>query len=127
MENPGALAGATGAKHVSTKNTKHYRAPGYSASPAWTGADWAHDRWAWKRAVKSDRRLSDAGKLLATSLVDDFAHHATAACTPGVELLSRCFAWSERKVQYALAELRKRGWIEVENGRRRRVRSRVLF
>lgn len=89
--------------------------------------NWSHNRWAWKKAVRSDGRLSDAVKVLAAALCDDFAHHQTGFCNPLIETLAGALAKSDRSVQRALAELRKFGWIEVQQQPGRGKTSEILF
>jgi hypothetical protein len=110
-----------------TKDTGRYREAAPGASAAWSGADWNRDRWAWKAAVKRDRRLSKTAVLLAVSLVDDLANSKTAHCRHGLMTMAALLGWSEQTVRRALAALRKAGWIDVEAGRGRGVRSRILF
>lgn len=76
-------------------------------------ANWQDDRWTWKRAVRRDGRLSDGAKVLAAALCDDFAHRETGFCNPAVATLAAAVGKKVRAVQYALAELRDRQWLEV--------------
>ncbi|WP_212710202.1 helix-turn-helix domain-containing protein [Rhodobacter sp. JA431] len=63
--------------------------------------------------MRRDAGLSDAAKVLAAALCDDFAHHETGFCNPSLETLAEAVGKSVRTVQRALAELRAAGWIEV--------------
>lgn len=89
--------------------------------------DWGNSRWAWKKAVRSDSRLSDAAKVLAAALCDDFAHHETGFCNPHVGTLATALAKSDRAIQRALAELRKVGWIDTLQHPGRGKTSQILF
>ncbi|QDY70011.1 helix-turn-helix domain-containing protein [Qingshengfaniella alkalisoli] len=89
--------------------------------------NWNKHRWNWKRAVKRDPRLSDAAKLLAVSLVDDFANHQTARCTMRIETLAECHGKSKRSIQRALSELRNLSWIEVNHRRGPGAKSKIVF
>ena len=90
--------------------------------------NWSSNRWGWKRAIRRDAYLSDAAKLLAATLCDDFAHHETAVCNPSVETLAEALAKSERSIQRALAELKDGHWIAVAavQGRGRKNEIRFL-
>lgn len=89
--------------------------------------NWRENRWTWKRAVRRDHRLSDAAKVLAAALCDDFANHETALCMWPLEVLAEGVAKSVRAVQRALAELRQAGWITVGDRGGRGVFSRIHF
>lgn len=53
--------------------------------------NWSRNRWTWKRCVRRDGRLSDAAKVLAAALCDDFSHHETGYCTPKIATLIPIF------------------------------------
>lgn len=89
--------------------------------------DWNRERWHWKRAVRKDTRLSDAAKLLAVALCDDFAHHETAFCNPEVGTIAEALGKSDRSVQRAIQELRKAEWIVVQYARGRGRSSQISF
>lgn len=89
--------------------------------------NWAADRWNWKRAVRRDARLSDAAKVLAAALCDDFAHHETGFCNPLIETLADALAKSPRSVQRALAELKDAMWIAVPEVKGRGRKNEIAF
>ncbi len=89
--------------------------------------NWNCERWNWKRAVRRDARLSDAAKLLATALCDDFAHHETAFCNPKVGTMARALGKANRSIQRAIMELKKAGWISVRYARGRGRSSQISF
>ena len=127
--NPGALAGATGGKQIEKatclKTEKYSQtAPRASLSAV---ADWQRNRWAWKRAVLADRRLADRAKLLATVLVDTFAHCETGRCNPSNETLAETLGKDVRSIRRAVAELRAAGWIDTRTGRGRGARIAFIF
>lgn len=74
---------------------------------------WGNTRWDWKRAVRQDERLSDAAKVLAATLCDDFANHGTGFCNPSVAALARGLGKSERSIQRAISALKAAGWIDT--------------
>ena len=90
-------------------------------------SNWSADRWNWKRAVRRDARLSDAAKVLAAALCDDFAHHETAFCNPLVETLAEALAKSTRSVQRALAELKDAMWVAVAEVKGRGRKNEISF
>lgn len=128
-ENPGARAGATGAiiTGQESTHTEGYADGDAGASLPSRVRDWNRQRWAWKRSLLRDRRLSDGAKLLAVTLCDSYANHSTALCTPGLPALAEALGRSERAIQRALAELRRCGWIVTEEGRGRGRRMSVKF
>ena len=74
---------------------------------------WENTRWIWKRGVRQDDRLTDAAKILAAALCDDFAHHEIGACFPSIATLAESIAKSERSIQRAIAALRAAGWLDT--------------
>lgn len=89
--------------------------------------NWNTERWTWKRAVRQDGRLSDAAKLLAVSLCDDFAHHKTGYCNPSVGKVATALGKSDRAVQRAIKDLLRTGWIGVKYARGRGRSSEITF
>ena len=89
--------------------------------------NWSQNRWTWKRCVRRDPRLSTTAKLVAVSLCDDFAHHETAYCNPGVETIAEALCLCDRSILRAIAQLRDAGWISVMERRGRGRRSEYSF
>lgn len=77
--------------------------------------------------MRRDAGLSDAAKVLAAALCDDFAHHETGFCNPALDTLAEAVGKSVRTVQRAIAELREAGWIEVAAALGRGQRNEFLF
>ncbi|WP_157001527.1 helix-turn-helix domain-containing protein [Paracoccus sp. S4493] len=128
-ENPGALAGATGTMEEASKlRRKVYADAGASASKGMPlPGSWNRVRWAWKRAVRRDARLSKTAKLLAVTLVDDFANNDSGRCNPTVSTLCEATGDPERTVQKALTDLQACGWIHRKKGRGRGRSSETTF
>jgi len=127
-ENPGALAGASGATVKANQlHSKEYTDAPAAARRVDLNGGWTLARWDWKRAVRKDRTLSDAAKLLAAALCDDFAHHETAFCNPTVETLADALGKTVRPVQRALAELRDAQWITIKYAEGRGKKSEISF
>ncbi|TVS04128.1 MAG: helix-turn-helix domain-containing protein [Rhodobacteraceae bacterium] len=127
--NPGALAGATGGSQIekaASLEPKEYSEPAPRATLS-AVTDWNRNRWAWKRAVLADRRLADRAKLLATVLVDTFAHCETGRCNPSNETLAETLGKDVRSIRRAVAELRAAGWIDTRTGRGRGARIAFVF
>lgn len=130
-ENPGALAGATGTMEEASKlHCKRYSDADAGASSS-KGmplfGSWNRARWAWKRAVRRDARLSKTAKLLAVTLVDDFANNDSGRCNPTVSTLCEATGDPERTVQKALTDLQACGWIHRKKGRGRGRSSETTF
>ncbi|MFI0394928.1 helix-turn-helix domain-containing protein [Paracoccus jiaweipingae] len=128
QENPGALAGATGADLLSEK--EHRKASlkrPHTASGNGLRGEWGKARWGWKRAIRRDERLSRAAKLIGLTLVDDFANHATGRCIPFVATICEATGDSERTVQRGLGELEACGWIVRSKGHGRGRPSAITF
>lgn len=128
-ENPGALAGATGTMEEASKlRKKEYSDAGASASRGRPlPGSWSRVRWDWKRAVRRDSRLSKTAKLLAVTLVDDFANNDSGRCNPTVSTLCEATGDPERTVQKALTDLQACGWIHRKKGRGRGRSSETTF
>lgn len=126
-ENPGALAGATGANSKAHESADESYARRASIARRKPLGNWNRQRWAWKRAVKRDARLSKTAKLVAITLCDDFAHHETARCNPFVATLGEATGDPERTVRRALAEIEAAGWIARHKGRGRGRPSEITF
>ncbi|WP_310459358.1 helix-turn-helix domain-containing protein [Ruixingdingia sedimenti] len=128
MENPGALAGATGAD-VDEENIRPDHSPKLSIVASGDGlrGEWSKVRWGWKRAVKRDARLSKTAKLIAVTLVDEFANHANGRCNPFIATLGEATGDPERTVQRALGDLEACGWIIRSKGNGRGRPSSITF
>lgn len=127
--NPGALAGATGGSQIEKAASLDPEKYSQTAPRATLSVvtDWNRNRWAWKRAVLADRRLADRAKLLATVLVDTFAHHKTGRCNPENDTLAETLGKDVRSIRRAVAELRAAGWIDTRTGRGRGARIAFVF
>ena len=127
-ENPAASGKANGA-NVDTKQVarKLYTDAHINASRVDLDGKWKLGRWDWKRAVRADRGLSDAGKVLAAALCDDFAHYETAFCNPSVQTLADALGKDPRSISRALAELRKAQWITIRVAVGRGKTSEISF
>lgn len=88
---------------------------------------WNSNRWTWKRAVRSDRRLSDSVKLLAVALCDEFAHHETGFCNPHMDTLAKSLGKDKRSIQRALTTLESAGWVSVKRAKGRGRASEICF
>lgn len=87
---------------------------------------WANTRWNWKRGVRQDARLTDAAKVLAAALCDDWANHETGFCNPSISTLAESLGKSERSIQRSIAALRDAGWLNtIVRGRGDRGGGRV--
>ncbi|MGA0541045.1 helix-turn-helix domain-containing protein [Neotabrizicola sp. VNH66] len=127
-ENPGALAGATGAD-VDEENIHPNDTPKLPIVASGNGlrGEWSKVRWGWKRAVKRDARLSKTAKLIAVTLVDEFANHANGRCNPFIATLGEATGDPERTVQRALGDLEACGWIIRSKGNGRGRPSSITF
>jgi len=74
---------------------------------------WSDTRWAWKRGVRQDASLSDAAKVLAAALCDDWANHESGFCNPSVATLAKSLGKAERSIQRAIAALKAAGWLDT--------------
>lgn len=126
-ENPGALVGAAGEDRKEHDPSREGYARQARIARRKPLADWNRSRWAWKRAVKRDSRLSKTAKLVGITLCDDFAHHDTAYCCPFMETLGEATGDPERTLRRALADLEACGWIVRLKGRGRGRASRIVF
>ena len=127
-ENPGALAGASGA-NVDTKSVvpQHYSdAPGGARRIDQNG-NWNRGRWAWLKAVTGDGDLSPMARLLAHVLATQFSHHETAHCAPGVDTLADALCTSVDTIKRALRHLASAQWLIKTEGRGRGNRSEIFF
>lgn len=75
--------------------------------------NWENTRWNWKRGIRCDKRLTDAAKVLAAALCDQFADRDTGACFPSVSTLAESLGKSERSIQRSIAALRDAGWLDT--------------
>ena len=127
-ENPGALAGASGA----IEKTYHLQIQGYADAPDAArridrNGNWKLTRNDWKRSIRRDVSLSYPARMVAWSLCDDYANHETGFCNPKVETLAHASGVSLRACQRALAELRAAGLISIEYAEGRGDRSEISF
>jgi hypothetical protein len=106
---------------------EHARRLGCSPQPTDQLKNWSRERWTWKREVRRDARLSDAAKVLAACLCDDFAHHETGFCAPGIAALAEALGKKPRAIHYALSELKTFGWLSVIERRGRGHKSEITF
>lgn len=74
---------------------------------------WANTGWNWKRDVRQDARLTDAAKVLAAALCDDWANHETGFCISSISTLAESLGKSERSIQRSIAALRDAGWLNT--------------
>lgn len=74
---------------------------------------WSDTRWAWKRGVRQDASLSDAAKVLAAALCDDWANHDSGFCNPSVATLAKALGKAERSIQRSIAALKAAGWLDT--------------
>lgn len=77
-------------------------------------------------AVMSDVWRSDIGDATQVAVMiclANFADDEGANCFPGIPRIARMTRYSERTVIRVIAQLEKDGWIAVEHGRGRGVRS----
>lgn len=74
---------------------------------------WRDTRWDWKRGVREDARLTDAAKVLAAALCDDWANCDTGFCNPSIKTLASALGKSERSIQRSIAALKDAGWVDT--------------
>mgnify|MGYP003382254771 CR=1 FL=1 len=127
-ENPGALAGATGAnKKACQLQGQHYTEAPAAARRADQNGNWNRARWGWIRQVRADCSLSPMARLLANMLVDQFSHHETAHCAPGTDTLADALGTSVDTIKRALRDLAAAGWLTRTEGRGRGNRAQIYF
>ncbi|MGQ0565764.1 MAG: helix-turn-helix domain-containing protein [Gemmobacter sp.] len=127
-ENPGALAGASGAnvKALRLQSEDYTDVPGAARRVDQNG-NWNRARWGWLKAVTSDADLSPMARLLAHVLATQFSHHETAHCAPGTDTLADALATSVDTIKRALRDLAAGGWLIRTEGRGRGNRSEIFF
>ena len=127
-ENPGALAGASGA----TVETGQSQARRYTDAPnaarlVAKNGNWKLGRWAWADAIDLDRTISLSAKALASKLVRNFAHSETAHCAPGSDTMAHALGTSTDSIKRLLRELTEAGWLVRTEGRGRGNRAQIVF
>ncbi|OWJ78557.1 helix-turn-helix domain-containing protein [Haematobacter genomosp. 1] len=129
VENPGALAGATGAdKKASELQSKSYPDPDDDASPPrLLQGNWNSARWRWLEAMLRERDLPAAAKNLATVIVTQAADHATGDCLWHNEGFAEALAVSVDTVKRAFRSLANAGWLIRSDGRGRGKRAVMVF
>ncbi len=127
-ENPGALAGASGAigKAHQLQSKEYTGAPGAARRVDQNG-NWNRARWGWLKAVTGDADLSPMARLLAHVLATQFSHHETAHCAPGTDTLADALATSADTIKRALRDLAAADWLIRTEGRGRGNRSEIFF
>lgn len=88
---------------------------------------WNRMRWEWLRDVSADPDVAGWSKAVASVLICQFAHHETARCDPGNEVLAQALGASEHVVRRALKGLEEAGWIMRTDGRGRGNRQTITF
>jgi len=127
-ENPGALAGASGAND----KAQRLQAEQYTDAPAAArrvdqNGNWNRARWGWLKAITGDGDLSPMARLLAHVLATQFSHHETAHCAPGTDTLADALCTSADTIKRALRDLTAAGWLIRTEGRGRGNRSEIFF
>ena len=124
-ENPGALAGATGAiSKASQLLSEQYTDAPTAARRVDQNGNWNRARWGWLDAVTADGNLSPTARLLAHVLVTKFSNHETAYCAPGTDTLAEKLSTTVATINRALRDLAAAGWLIRTEGRGRGRRSR---
>ena len=127
-ENPGALAGASGANVKADQlQRKEYTDAPTAARRVDQNGNWNRARWGWLKAVSGDGNLSPMARLLASVLTTQFSHHETAHCAPGTETLADALCTSVDTIKRALRGLAAAGWLIRTEGRGRGNRSEIFF
>jgi hypothetical protein len=127
-ENPGALAGASGAMDKASQlQPEDYTDAPDAARRIDRNGNWKLARNDWKRSIRRDVSLSYPARMVAWSLCDDFANHETGFCNPKVETLAHASGVSLRACQRALAELSDAGLICIAYAQGRGDRSEISF
>jgi hypothetical protein len=94
-ENPGALAGASGAiRKARPLQDEDYTEAPKAARRVDLGGNWNRARGGWLKAITGDGDLSPMARLLAHVLATQFSHHETAHCAPGTDTLADALATS---------------------------------
>ena len=127
-ENPGALAGASGANVKADQlQTQQYTDAPNAARRVDQHGNWNRARWGWLKAITGDGDLSPMARLLAHVLATQFSHHETAHCAPGTDTLADALRTSVDTIKRALRDLAAAGWLIRTEGRGRGNRSEIFF
>lgn len=127
-ENPGALAGASGANVKADQlQVQEYTDAPNAARRVDQNGNWNRARWGWLKAITGDSDLSPMARLLAHVLATQFSHHETAHCAPGTDTLADALATSLDTIKRALRDLAAAGWLIRTEGRGRGNRSEIFF
>ncbi len=119
-ENPGALAGATGANvETSGLHCKDYDDASIGASGSPLRGDWNRERWAWLAGVNATLGLSPIAKCLAGVIVTQAADHLSGDCLWRNERFADALAVSVDTIKRAFRALADAGWLIRTDGRGR--------
>lgn len=119
-ENPGALAGATGAEiETGEFQAEDYDDASVGASAMPLRGDWNRERWAWLAGVNAMPGLSPIAKCLACVIVTQAADHITADCLWKNERFAVALGVSVDTIKRALRVLADADWLIRTDGRGR--------
>lgn len=127
MENPGALAGATGANEKADKlRSKEYPQRRPEARPVPLPGVWNSARFGWLRVIRKSN-LSPNAKVLACCSVHDAADRLSGACHWHRSHFAEACGYSEDTVKRMFRELEEAGFLIRTQARRRGSRRRLVF
>ena len=78
--------------------------------------EWRQQRWGWMESVRRDSSLSPMARLVADTLVLEFANRETHRCDPSRRQLADIHGCSEDTIKRAIKELIKAEWIVILAG-----------
>lgn len=78
--------------------------------------EWRQQRWGWMESVRRDGSLSPMARLVADTLVLEYANRDTHRCDPSRRQLADIHACSEDTIKRVIRELIDADWIVVLAG-----------
>lgn len=78
--------------------------------------EWRQQRWGWMESVRRDSSLSPMARLVADTLVLEFANRETHRCDPSRRQLADIHGCSEDTIKRVIKELIDAEWIVVLAG-----------
>lgn len=128
MENPGALAGATGTKsEVEKLQDEGYPDARSESSAQHLVGDWNRARWNWLKAVTAAPDLPPSAKVLAQVLVTQAADHDSGECLWSTDSFAPAIGASVDTVKRAFRALSVGGWLIRKDGGGRGNIASIVF
>lgn len=129
-ENPGALAGATGADYEAGcfKEKEYSSAPeGATVEGRPLTGDWNRSRWDWHRAMMGDTTLNATAKNLGTVIVTQAADCSSGECWWHNDRFAEALGVTVSTVKRAFKALAEAGWLVRTDGRGRGNHATLIY